>query len=328
MSTSLGAPRPEGAAPLPLVVRSPTVDQQFTQCVRDHFVGFDQAGNTRFVDDYITKQHKILRCYSKGAAHDALLYDLHQWRETSLYGEGYQKVNIDRQMALSVSLPQGESLLVFGYAEANVPALNGERHQLLSTLLPAFEGNVYFRQRLSDLKANWTTRLDQVEEALAVFSTDGKEHYRNHALRRLLAAEPQADVLISALCHFVTQLQTIIAPRPDRSASTTQNVTVGNQPYRMRGYPDRFLLPTPALIISIEWVSVLPSSSSLRSTFGLTVREVEVTQLLVQGYSDREIAERLSISLHTAHRHSESVLRKINISSRAGIAHTCLMAKQ
>jgi DNA-binding NarL/FixJ family response regulator len=49
----------------------------------------------------------------------------------------------------------------------------------------------------------------------------------------------------------------------------------------------------------------------------LTPREGEVLQLLVEGYSNRRIAERLGISEHTAKFHVNSILGKLGASSRA-----------
>jgi HD-GYP domain-containing protein (c-di-GMP phosphodiesterase class II) len=50
---------------------------------------------------------------------------------------------------------------------------------------------------------------------------------------------------------------------------------------------------------------------------GLTQREVEVLQLLAQGLSNKEIAERLVISPKTAGSHIEHIYSKIDASSRA-----------
>ena len=49
----------------------------------------------------------------------------------------------------------------------------------------------------------------------------------------------------------------------------------------------------------------------------LTPRELEVIALLADGLANKEIAARLSISLHTAKFHVESLLRKLNASNRA-----------
>lgn len=53
---------------------------------------------------------------------------------------------------------------------------------------------------------------------------------------------------------------------------------------------------------------------------GVSKREAEVLALLVDGLTDREIAERLSISEHTVHRHVSNILTKLGLPSRAAAA--------
>ncbi len=52
----------------------------------------------------------------------------------------------------------------------------------------------------------------------------------------------------------------------------------------------------------------------------LTPREVEVAELLAQGYAAKEIALCLEVSLHTARRHTESVFKKLNVRTRVAAA--------
>jgi predicted ATPase/DNA-binding CsgD family transcriptional regulator len=52
----------------------------------------------------------------------------------------------------------------------------------------------------------------------------------------------------------------------------------------------------------------------------LTPRELEVLQLVAQGLSNADIAQRLVLSEHTVHRHLANILRKLNLSSRAAAA--------
>ncbi len=55
---------------------------------------------------------------------------------------------------------------------------------------------------------------------------------------------------------------------------------------------------------------------------GLTPRETEVLALVAAGLTDREIAERLTISPHTVHRHVSNILTKLDVPSRtAAVAH-------
>jgi len=49
---------------------------------------------------------------------------------------------------------------------------------------------------------------------------------------------------------------------------------------------------------------------------GLTGREQEVLSLVAEGATDKEIAETLSVSLHTAKSHMRNILAKLHVSSR------------
>jgi DNA-binding NarL/FixJ family response regulator len=51
--------------------------------------------------------------------------------------------------------------------------------------------------------------------------------------------------------------------------------------------------------------------------FGFTERETEVARLLAQGRSNVAIAEMLGISTHTARHHTQKVLGKLKVHSRA-----------
>ena len=53
---------------------------------------------------------------------------------------------------------------------------------------------------------------------------------------------------------------------------------------------------------------------------GLTTREREVLQLLARGYTNREIATELVISVKTASVHVTHILRKLDVASRLDAA--------
>lgn len=55
----------------------------------------------------------------------------------------------------------------------------------------------------------------------------------------------------------------------------------------------------------------------LRLHYGLTAREVEVAILLAQGRSNTAIAKDLAISAHTARHHTQRILAKLGVHSRA-----------
>jgi DNA-binding response OmpR family regulator len=61
------------------------------------------------------------------------------------------------------------------------------------------------------------------------------------------------------------------------------------------------------------------SDHDLRERFGLTARQIAVARLLGEGYSNAEIAQRLSVSYFTARNHTEQVLGKLGVATRAAV---------
>ena len=57
--------------------------------------------------------------------------------------------------------------------------------------------------------------------------------------------------------------------------------------------------------------------NDLCQRYGLTRRELEVARLLAQGKSNAAIAEELRISSHTARHHTQRILSKLAVHSRA-----------
>ena len=55
------------------------------------------------------------------------------------------------------------------------------------------------------------------------------------------------------------------------------------------------------------------------STSKLTPREQEVLQLLALGYTNREVAEELTISVRTVETHRASILAKLRLRTRADL---------
>ena len=51
----------------------------------------------------------------------------------------------------------------------------------------------------------------------------------------------------------------------------------------------------------------------------LTTREAEVLQLIAEGFSNKQIAGELSISIKTVEKHRQQVMNKLNIHDVAGL---------
>jgi DNA-binding NarL/FixJ family response regulator len=60
---------------------------------------------------------------------------------------------------------------------------------------------------------------------------------------------------------------------------------------------------------------------------GLSRRERETIEFLVQGLTTKEIADRLGLSIHTVDTHLRNIYRKLHVNSRAGAVAKALHAK-
>lgn len=64
----------------------------------------------------------------------------------------------------------------------------------------------------------------------------------------------------------------------------------------------------------------VPNDQSLRS-LGISTRELEVLQLMAQGCSNQEIADKLFISVPTVKSHASSLFVKLDVSRRTQAVH-------
>lgn len=70
------------------------------------------------------------------------------------------------------------------------------------------------------------------------------------------------------------------------------------------------------------WIGILIYKKRLnpdqydREKLGLSKRELEVLQLLTQGFSNQEIADKLFVSLNTSKTHISNIYQKLNVKRR------------
>ena len=77
-------------------------------------------------------------------------------------------------------------------------------------------------------------------------------------------------------------------------------------------------------LAAVAGLDVSPAAAVTARPAGLTARELEVLRLIAAGQSDREIADALFISRHTAMKHVANILAKLDVGSRgaaAALAH-------
>jgi DNA-binding CsgD family transcriptional regulator len=75
----------------------------------------------------------------------------------------------------------------------------------------------------------------------------------------------------------------------------------------------------PVLVIADRDPAPLVALEEVQKQFNLTPREAEVARLLARRKTNKEIANALCISPHTARHHTEAVLDKLDIDSRRDV---------
>jgi DNA-binding CsgD family transcriptional regulator len=73
------------------------------------------------------------------------------------------------------------------------------------------------------------------------------------------------------------------------------------------------------LVVLVEAPNAGGVCDDVLKSYGLTAREMQVARLLLDRLSNREIAELLDVTVFTAGRHTERVLRKLGVASRRDV---------
>lgn len=180
-----------------------------------------------------------------------------------------------------------------------------------------------------------TLAVAACEDGAGVFDAERHRLYSSQALTGLLAEDADRELLertIDDACHALLARPTVgesterstkpIMPGPAWALgeSLTLQVRTSEMEYRLHATSAADGIGSAGKRFCVVWVRRckprLLTGAILTERYGLTPREVRVSTLLVARLRSREIAEVLGISVHTARRHAEAVLRKLGVCSR------------
>lgn len=156
--------------------------------------------------------------------------------------------------------------------------------------------------------------MSDLEDALA-------EHAPDVLLLNFSALSGPTDVL-TIHRRFPDTRIVVMANRPT-SADCTQMLTFGATGCLSKETDARDI--AKAIELASRGTHVLPRSAAVGGSVGLrgaqlTARESEVSELLKDGCTNSEIAERLSIGIETVRTHARSIYRKLGVPSRRELA--------
>lgn len=198
----------------------------------------------------------------------------------------------------------------------------------LQLLVPAFESGLRTVHSLHRRCRRLARMLDGLSSAVAVFDERGCLRSRNETLSRYLEEDRAGARVVEVMQHmasaYARRRQSGVAGFLSREVRTVETETAC---YRLRVAilpPEDF--GEGGFLVGVDRIRLLPTSEQVRRRCELTPRQAEVALLLAEGLTDKEIAQHLEISRHTARRHTERVLSKLGLSSRAGVALALLRA--
>jgi DNA-binding CsgD family transcriptional regulator len=148
-------------------------------------------------------------------------------------------------------------------------------------------------------------------------------------MRRVLGQEREREVLLDhirgvarAVLARVTNGKSAPSEGHPPEDGTRREVATGQAAYRLRGnlVGRNSLGHGTAVLVSVDRVAFqVPAPDSIRTRYGLTVRELQVASLIMHRLTNAEIARMLGVSPHTARHHTENVLAKVGVRSREAL---------
>ena len=152
--------------------------------------------------------------------------------------------------------------------------------------------------------------LDLAGAALLITDVAGADVRMNQAAQDLLDGLADRERLLYALAASTAA--------GDRFARRVPAQTKGGEEVTVRASMRRSEVDPRTLVTILELEGAPPPSPSALQL--LTPRERDVADLVAEGLTDGEIAERLCISRHTVNQHVKRTYQKLDVRNRVGLA--------
>jgi DNA-binding CsgD family transcriptional regulator len=294
-----------------------------------HSAEFPADMMTRYVDQYhhsneADRRRKRLRLRVWNRKSVWAMEDL---RRTVYYADMVLPMKHFDSAGMSTALDvAGEEAVVYLSREVPDSIHTGARElTLLELLQPAFAAGVRALRAAEQSAAALRGLVEGLEAPIAIFDRAGLLQHAGAAFIDAIERDPQGHEVwesarglameVAGICHPVRTGELKVC-----RGLGQRTVNTGSGHYRLRGTTAE-AGDARHVLVALELARRrTPSSGELQERFKLTAREADVALLLGAGRNNREIAEQLGCSGHTARRHTEQVLAKLEVSCRAKVA--------
>ncbi len=241
----------------------------------------------------------------------------------------YKPNGVHDAVAYLIHWPEDDSLVTIEWhcATFGTPRFGEEGEWILSMLLPSLKAGTRLLYTLGHERHSLAAEMDDLGVPVCVCARDGRIAHLSDGLRRLLAEDGMGGTVLEIVPLVARAVaSTAATPAVDMTLLPASSVhRVVDTPFAR--YWLSAGLATHAMhfglsdiIVTVSRLPVALPSKSVAARFQLSPREIEVAELLARGARNEAIALALRLSPHTVRRHTERVLSKLGVASRAEVA--------
>jgi DNA-binding CsgD family transcriptional regulator len=211
----------------------------------------------------------------------------------------------------------GDVTLYLHHERPRGPRFGDDGFRTLRALHPSFRAGVKSALALMTYRRSLGAVLDAIDVAVVLGNDAGCALHRNAAFGRMLAAaSPQDRPHVEAAVLRVLRSSRMPATHEVEIGGARYGMTVS---FATAGQ----LARGDVVLVTVERRAARgPEAAATRGRITLTAREAQVADLLAQGLRNADVAGSLAISTATARHHTEHVMAKLGVHSRAAIAMT------
>jgi len=262
--------------------------------------------------------HAHLVATGRAAYNMALMGSMDEWLEDPLYTR--VKYLHDIRHEVQAPVVNRDGLVGTLHCGTSDPSRGFTPHEVrlteaLGRVVGAAIEGIQSREGLERERDQAVVALERAGTAVVITDPADPEPRPNDAARRLLAEVMDAEL----------GLHRVIA-RPGADGGFSRHVDVelvAGGSGLLHGHSSRARADGGALITVLE-LQRDRSEISRETLTALTPREREVALCVIDGLSDREIAERLRLSHHTVSQYVKRIYRKLDVASRVALTRLLL----
>ena len=195
----------------------------------------------------------------------------------------------------------------------------------LRSLIDGFEGFCVIAETGDGREAVRLTRQLQPDIALLDISMPGL----NGLDATALIAKETPDARVVILSMHTAETYVLEALRAGAVGYVVKDAAVDEMERALRAVQkgERWLSPSVSRHLLDEYLRLARGQPMVGSSVeALTLRQREILQLIAEGHSTREIADRLTISIKTVETHRAQIMERLNIRDVAGLTRFALRA--